>query len=67
MSAQMESCPSHGHCEGQTQPSSPSAPKKGHETQPGGYGGVPGGKRSVGMASDDPTTILAWTEPTLLR
>jgi hypothetical protein len=67
MSTQMESSPSHSHCKCQAQPSSPRSPNKGHETQPRGNGSMPGWKRSVGMASDDPTAILSWTEPTLLH
>ena len=44
MGTQMESGPSHGDCEGQTQPSSPSPHNKGHETQSCGYGSMAGGK-----------------------
>ncbi len=67
MGSQVESSPSHGECEDQPQPASPSAPNKCHETQSCGYGSMPGGERSVGMASDDPTSVLSWTEPTLLH
>lgn len=67
MGAQMEPGPCHGECEDQAQPSSPSAPDKGHETKTCRYGSMPGGKRCVGMASDNPTSILAWTEPPLLH